>query len=1144
VRPLYRAAPGLRHQPADLLVGAIAGLKSIRHVLLPVCLLAAGIPVSAQNIKTEEEVVKLSPFEVTADGQIGYLANNSLAGTRINTSLRDIASSVQVVTKEFLDDTGATSLSELLIYTTSTEVAGMSGNASLQNLDSRTQRDEFVRFEPQFATRVRGLARVDLTRDYFLSDMDVDSYITSEVSINRGPNASLFGLGSPGGISNSAIDRADTKRSFGEINLRGDEYGSFRSSLNYNHVLLKDRVAVRVAVLNNEQRFEQEQAEYKERRYFMAATWRPLKDFAVRANYERGDGSGNRPVNRLPTDRISPWFANGKPSYNPLTQQWFLRGAQVTDAAMIAQLTAATQQFATLSANGNPALIFDNPNSPLPGNNGYAVIQPGLQADAAGRTATSLPVRAALFMRQFNGWTDLIARNPAYIVGGRPEISSAAAAYYNDVQLTDLSIFNSRKHSLSGPSGWQAQDFEVFSVRAEKTWLDNSLGLELAYQGQKYTADHSEPQTASSAGNLSVDINLVLLDGSPNPNYGRPFVGGRGFSFPRIRERESYQAVGFAKYDFAKKHDGWSKHFGNHVATAVFQSQDFDEVRPNRTNARASNTYNPSLARGGPGLAQAIDAATSPLVNNNTRATLVQYLGPSLVNASSIRDAQIQGATVPQLFQDTNNAMAWNPFNARFEKGSVVFYPTREYPEETWIFGNSRNRDKISSLSAVLQSKFLGGNLVSTLSGRRDAVTTYVANAERNPATGLYTGAEIPLGVPVYDDSVTQTSYGLVAHVPDKWLARKIGLSAHFVDSRNFSAGSAGVDFFNRPAPLQSGETKEYGISFSAFDGKFYMRANFYDTAQDWEKLTGVIPQIGDDITRVMENNTPAALAAAGWSLTDGSIFRPGTITALGIRPLNPNVPNNQTDWVADNIAGTRTNYFQSTSSTGMELEASYSPNSNWRIAVNLARAEVEVSDIMPIAGPELTRIAKEVYLDPKFGQLFINPSPIRQSDGTYANTDLLRSRSDNLLSGIALRKAREGGPLQEVRKWRWNLVTNYSFKGSAWAGSWLSKFSVGAAVRWQDRIAIGQGLKVVDGATIPDFDRQYYGPAETNVDAWITYNTRVLKDMALQLQLRVRNITSGSGDFIPVAANPDGEVALWRIGAPRSFELSARLKF
>jgi hypothetical protein len=52
------------------------------------------------------------------------------------------------------------------------------------------------------------------------------------------------------------------------------------------------------------------------------------------------------------------------------------------------------------------------------------------------------------------------------------------------------------------------------------------------------------------------------------------------------------------------------------------------------------------------------------------------------------------------------------------------------------------------------------------------------------------------------------------------------------------------------------------------------------------------------------------------------------------------------------------------------------------------------------------------------------------------------------------------------------------------------------------------------------------------------------MNDMNLQLQLRVRNITSGDGDLIPVAANPDGQVALWRLGQPMSFEFSARLRF
>ena len=83
-----------------------------------------------------------------------------------------------------------------------------------------------------------------------------------------------------------------------------------------------------------------------------------------------------------------------------------------------------------------------------------------------------------------------------------------------------------------------------------------------------------------------------------------------------------------------------------------------------------------------------------------------------------------------------------------------------------------------------------------------------------------------------------------------------------------------------------------------------------------------------------------------------------------------------------------------------------------------------------------------------------------------------------------------------------------------------------------------------MDGSVVPDYDNQYFGPTETNVDAWITYNTSFMYDTDLQIQFRVRNLTSGDGGIIPVKANPDGEVALWRLGSPVTFELSARLRF
>src|SRR5665213_768003 len=79
----------------------------------------------------EEEPTVLSPFVVDASEDKGsYQATSTLAGTRVRTDLKDVASAISVVTTQFLQDTGAKNAEDLLVYTPSTEVAGLRGNFS------------------------------------------------------------------------------------------------------------------------------------------------------------------------------------------------------------------------------------------------------------------------------------------------------------------------------------------------------------------------------------------------------------------------------------------------------------------------------------------------------------------------------------------------------------------------------------------------------------------------------------------------------------------------------------------------------------------------------------------------------------------------------------------------------------------------------------------------------------------------------------------------------------------------------------------------------------------------------------------------------------------------------------------------------
>jgi hypothetical protein len=78
--------------------------------------LAQQAPIANQAKPPGGEVVELSPFVVTSEADRGYVASNTLAGSRLNTSLRDVASPLEVFTKDFLDDIAATSVADAIRY--------------------------------------------------------------------------------------------------------------------------------------------------------------------------------------------------------------------------------------------------------------------------------------------------------------------------------------------------------------------------------------------------------------------------------------------------------------------------------------------------------------------------------------------------------------------------------------------------------------------------------------------------------------------------------------------------------------------------------------------------------------------------------------------------------------------------------------------------------------------------------------------------------------------------------------------------------------------------------------------------------------------------------------------------------------------
>lgn len=69
-----------------------------------------------QEKKAADEIVALSPFEVSSSKDRGYYASNTMSGTRLNSKLSDLASSITVTTKQELADTSTLNVNDVFLY--------------------------------------------------------------------------------------------------------------------------------------------------------------------------------------------------------------------------------------------------------------------------------------------------------------------------------------------------------------------------------------------------------------------------------------------------------------------------------------------------------------------------------------------------------------------------------------------------------------------------------------------------------------------------------------------------------------------------------------------------------------------------------------------------------------------------------------------------------------------------------------------------------------------------------------------------------------------------------------------------------------------------------------------------------------------
>ncbi len=261
-------------------------------------LFAQTVPAAPTSETPEENVVSLSPFEVSTSRDVGYTATSTLAGSRMNSDLRDTPSAISVMTKEFLDDIAATSVNETIeLAMNMAPDVDATGNSATEN---------------NFNFRVRGIGGAQRARNFFRTQLNADLYNVDRIDLARGPNSILFGEASPAGLVNSSTKFARIGRSFGSVQLRAGSFNEKRASVDYNHSL-KNTVAVRVNLLKQDTDGYRDFEFQDKEGMALAATWRPFRHTQLRVEGERIKIEENRSRPWTAWDGYSAWANAGSP---------------------------------------------------------------------------------------------------------------------------------------------------------------------------------------------------------------------------------------------------------------------------------------------------------------------------------------------------------------------------------------------------------------------------------------------------------------------------------------------------------------------------------------------------------------------------------------------------------------------------------------------------------------------------------------------------------------------------------------------------------------------------------------------------------------------------------------------------------------
>ncbi len=881
----------------------------------------APIPVVIQDqtprSTVPDDIIMLSPFQVDATRDKGYYAENTLAGSRMKTSIADLASSISVVTKQQLEDTASMDINDIFRYEAGTEGTHTFTAYAIDKNGGVT--DMGAGYAPgggggtqtaATANRIRGLSAPDASRNFYSvsSRMPFDSYNTQSVEISRGPNSLLFGSGSPSGIVNQSTADADLNKQRYKVQFQIDSNASVRSTLSANVPLIKGVLGIYAAVLYDDKQFERKPSYDITRRQYGAISFKPFKTTLIKANVEGYNNSNRRPNTVTPRDAVTPWINSGMPAYDPVagTITRLATGevsgpfvSSTTSANYIATINQTPAYWqAKYAADGRPYVdMFNIDGRALNSVDSYWYI-PGIEF----QSGLSRPV-----MRIANGQLiDYWARQPSTVTGAtNPQYPSAAyptqatiaanpqmqALYERRWTSSSLPKAPTQYSSYYAPGVTNSQIYDwrrvntiqanhgsvkgaTYNIELEQQ-IRHDLFLSAGWlrQDLDYTDSYTISQQAGAI--LFVDTNYRLPSGELNPYFGLPYVEDSApDTFTGSDLRDNYRAMLSFTPDFTRN-SGWTKWLGKYRFLGMWAKERVTTsmIRWRGTLTSADN-YDGNLRY----LPNKANASGWRYADTTIRRTFY------LASPGDPYGKVTQGSgAFDNPGTSSANIVTYNWETGQFQNDGVGL-------ETVMMDANSGQKYReIESWNLGMQANLIQDRVAITLGWRRDKY------AARNTTTGIITdqnGNQLEPAISsnkglLYPDgyanhglimnrwnqqwdklSADTTTTGVVIR-PFKEVWNRISIAAergniaaellnnisfHYNKSDNFNPPpDAKTDMFFHSLPKPEGEGKDWGVSFTLFKNKLYAKVNWYETVSYNERTSSASSFLGR--MRDLDNN-------------------------------------------------------------------------------------------------------------------------------------------------------------------------------------------------------------------------------------------------------------------------------------------------